>query len=105
MMFMMYQTLVLAFACFAAPLLGKLAGCELQGRPFGLVGASGLFFLLTVAFGLLPIENPVITSIWYVCGVISYFIGWITLLIGTVWELVDVLSPASSHERAAVHTS
>ena len=100
-MLMIYETLVLAFACFAAPLLGKLAGCELQGRPFGLVGASGLFFLLTVAFGILPVQNAVIMSIWYVCGVISYFIGWIALLIGTIWELVDQLSP--SRERARAH--
>ena len=99
-MLMIYETLVLAFACFAAPLLGKLAGCELQGRPFGLVGAAGLFFLLTVAFGLLPISNAVITSIWYVCGVISYFIGWIALLIGTIWELGDVLSPSHAGVRS-----
>ncbi|MEW6139452.1 MAG: hypothetical protein AB1733_14560, partial [Thermodesulfobacteriota bacterium] len=49
-MVMIYETLILAVATLIAPLFGKMAGCELHGRPFGLVGASGLFFLLTVAF-------------------------------------------------------
>lgn len=90
-MVMIYETLILAVATLIAPLFGKMAGCELHGRPFGLVGASGLFFLLTVAFSVLPVEISFVASIWYVCSVISYFIGWIALLLGAFWQLFEVV--------------
>jgi len=43
-MFMMYETLMLAFIALIAPLFGKLAGYELRRKPFEFVAASGLFF-------------------------------------------------------------
>ncbi len=90
-MVMIYETLILAVAALSAPLFGKWVGCELHRRPFGLVGASGLFFLLTVAFSVLPVEMAFISSIWFACSVISYFIGWLALLAGAFWQLSEVL--------------
>ena len=39
-MFMMYETLVLAFIALITPLFGKLAGYELRRKPFELVAVS-----------------------------------------------------------------
>jgi hypothetical protein len=99
-MVMVYETLVLAIATLSAPLFGKFAGCELNRTPFGLVGASGLFFLLTVAFSVLPIQETFLSSIWNSASVISYFIGWITLLVGAFWQLADVVGLRSARSHA-----
>lgn len=101
-MVMIYETLILAVATLAAPLFGKWVGCELHMRPFGLVGASGLFFLLTVAFSVLPIKVDFIASIWFACSVVSYFIGWLALLAGAFWQLSEVLGfhHAKAHGQA-----
>jgi hypothetical protein len=98
-MFMMYETLMLAFIALIAPLFGKLAGYELRRKPFELVAASGLFFLLTVAFGILPLQESFLMSTWNFLGVVSYFIGWLALLIGAIWELVGVLSIPEAREH------
>jgi hypothetical protein len=98
-MFLMYETLMLAFIALIAPLFGKLAGYELRRKPFELVAASGLFFLLTVAFGILPLQGSFLTSIWNFLGVISYFIGWLSLFVGAVWELFGVLSIPEAREH------
>ena len=97
-MVMIYETLILAVATLIAPLFGKMAGCELHRRPFGLVGASGLFFLLSVAFNVMPVQMELVSSLWFVCGVISFFIGWVTLFAGAFWQLFDVLG--ITHARA-----
>jgi len=96
----MYPTLILAVAALSAPLFARLAGYELRRKPFELVAAAGLFFLLTVAFGLLPLDYVALKTIWFWAGVVSYFIGWLSLLVGAVWEMVDVLS---TPEEAAQH--
>jgi hypothetical protein len=98
-MVLVYETLILAVATLIAPLFGKFAGCELHRRPFGLVGASGLFFLLTAAFSVAPIQETFLSSIWFSASVISYFIGWVALLIGAFWQLAEVLGfyPAKTH--------
>jgi hypothetical protein len=98
-MVMMYETLMLAFIALIAPLFGKLAGYELRRKPFELVAASGLFFLLTVAFGVLPIQEATMVSIWNFLGVVSYFIGWIALFVGAIWELVEVLTVPEAKEH------
>jgi hypothetical protein len=77
-----------------------MAGYELRRKPFELVGASGLFFMLTVAFALMPISESVISGIWNFFRIISYFIGWLALLIGAIWELVDVLSIREAREHS-----
>lgn len=99
-MVMMYETLLLAIIALVAPLFGKYAGYELHRKPFELVGAAGLFFMLTAAFGLLPVQESALSTIWYVASVVSYFIGWLGLLIGAIWEMVDVLS---GHREAREH--
>ncbi len=99
-MFMMYETLVLAFIALITPLFGKLAGYELRRKPFELVAVSGLFFLLTVAFGILPLQGTFLTSIWTFLGIISYFVGWFALLVGAIWELIGVLSIPEAREHA-----
>ncbi|MEW6533119.1 MAG: hypothetical protein AB1473_19970 [Thermodesulfobacteriota bacterium] len=98
-MVMMYETLFLAFVALVAPLFGKLAGYELHRKPFEFVACSGLFFLLTVAFGVLPFEHTFLSGVWYVASVISYFIGWFTLFIGTFWALYDVIRIPEAHEH------
>lgn len=98
-MVLVYETLILALTALIAPLFAKLAGYELRRKPFEFVGASGLFFMLCVAFGVLPFQESAISGIWFVCSVISYFIAWIMLLIGAVWELIDVLSIREAREH------
>jgi hypothetical protein len=98
-MVMMYETLALALAAIITPLFAKLAGYELRRKPFEFVGGSGLFFLLTIAFTVLPIQESVISGIWFVCSVISYFIGWAMLLIGAIWELIDVFAVGEVREH------
>lgn len=84
----MYPILVLAVIALSAPLFAKFAGYELRRKPFELVGAAGLFFLLAVAFNLVPI--PAVTIVFYWGFVVSYFIAWLMLLIGAIWALMDV---------------
>ncbi|MBI4964221.1 MAG: hypothetical protein HY913_13160 [Desulfomonile tiedjei] len=98
-MVMVYETLFLAVAALIAPLFGKHAGYELHRKPFELVGASGLFFMLTAAFGVLPLEGFGLAAVWHFASVVSYFIGWLGLLVGAVWELVDVLRTREAHEH------
>jgi hypothetical protein len=96
---MVYETLILALAALVAPLFGKFAGYELHRKPFEFVAASGLFFMLSVAFGLVPIQETYLTMLWRYGSVISYFIGWIALFIGAFWELYDVISISEAHEH------
>ncbi len=65
---------------------------KLRRKPFELVGTWGLFFLLSVAFGVLPVTKSAgLMALWNALAIISYFIGWICMLVGVIWELVDVL--------------
>lgn len=98
-MFMIYEMLVLALTALVAPLFARYAGYELRRKPFELVGGAGLFFMLAAAFAMLPVTSTVISSIWQVAGLVSYFIGWLGLLIGAIWELVDVLSISEAREH------
>jgi hypothetical protein len=103
-MIMIYETLALAFVALIAPVFAKYAGYELRRKPFELVGTSGLFFLLSIAFGVLPIQYAGIAALWSVVGIICYFIGWITMLVGVVWELIDVLAIPESMEHSEVRS-
>lgn len=98
-MAMIMETLILAVAALVAPLFGKYAGYELHRKPFELVGASGLFFMLTAAFGVLPMEGSALSPFWHFAMIASYFIGWLGLLIGAVWEMVDVVWTREAHEH------
>jgi hypothetical protein len=94
----MYPILVLAVIALSAPLFAKFAGYELRRKPFELVGAAGLFFLLAVAFNSVPV--PAVMIVFYWGFVVSYFIGWLMLLIGAVWALMDVATIPEHAERA-----
>ena len=99
-MAMIYQTMVLAFIALITPVFGKYAGYELRRKPFECLGVSGLFFLLTVAFGLLPLTQVAgLVALWNLLATISYFIGWIFMIVGTVWYLVNVLSISEASEE------
>ncbi len=105
-MIMMYETIVLAFVALIAPAFARYAGYELRRKPFELVGTSGLFLLLSVAFGVLPVtQSAALTSLWNVLGDISYFIGWICMLVGVIWELIDVLVIPEAMEHADASTA
>ena len=68
-MVMMYQTMVLAFIALIAPVFAKSAGYELRRKPFECIGVSGLFFLLSVAFGLLPLTQVAgLVALWNCTG-------------------------------------
>lgn len=97
-MVMIYETLALAFVALITPFLGKIAGYELRRKPFEFVAASGLFFMLTVAFSILPLDVGYVKSLWYGLSVISYFIGWISLLVGCFWELFAVITIPEARE-------
>ncbi|MGB6068831.1 MAG: hypothetical protein WBG50_28815 [Desulfomonilaceae bacterium] len=100
-MVMMYQTMVLAFIALIAPVFAKSAGYELRRKPFECIGVSGLFFLLSVAFGLLPLTQVAgLVALWNVLAIISYFIAWIFMIVGAIWDLVDVLSISEASEGA-----
>lgn len=92
----MYPILILAVACLSAPLFARLAGYELRRKPFEMVGAAGLFFLLSVAFQTVPVAA--IRTIFEWGFIVSYLIGWVSLLIGALWALLDVATvPESAH--------
>jgi hypothetical protein len=94
----MYTILILAVVALSAPLLAHFAGYELHRKPYELVGAAGLFFLLAVAFSTAPLEALKIVFGWGFT--VSYLIGWVSLLVGAVWALLDVLTTAEHAERA-----
>jgi len=60
---------MLSFMALIAPLFAKVAGCELRRKPFELVAASSLLFWLTVAFGILTIQESFLKSIWYLLSI------------------------------------
>ncbi len=96
---MIYETLVLAAVALIAPVFGKFAGYELRRKPFELVASSGFFFMLSVAFALLPVQQSTLASIWSFLGVISYFIAWITMVIGVIWQLFEVITVPEAKEH------
>ncbi len=97
----MYEILILAVACLIAPVFGKYAGYELHKKPFDLVAVSGLFFLLAVAFHVMPIKLAwmEVISRWGIF--VSHLIGWLGLLIGALWAAVNVLAEREAKLREA----
>jgi hypothetical protein len=94
----MYPVLILAVVALSAPLFARFAGYELRRKPFELVGAAGLFFLLAVAFSTAPLEA--LKTVFGYGFIVSYLIGWVSLLVGAVWALLDVVTTAEHPERA-----
>jgi len=94
-----YPTLILAVAALSAPMFAKYAGYELRKKPFDIVGVAGLFFLLAVAFMTVPVTTvEMVTTIFRYGFIVSYLIGWVALLVGAFWALLNVIMlPETAH--------
>jgi hypothetical protein len=64
-----------------------------------LVASSGPFFMLSVAFALLPLQESMVTWIWSFLGIVSYFVAWITMVIGVIWQLFEVITIPEAKEH------
>ena len=89
---MFWELIVLGLACLTAPICARWAGFETRHKPFDLVGASGLFFLLAASFILAGAMVTSIYSVAYTLSVISMLIGWLGLIVGAVWATGEVIS-------------
>jgi len=89
---MFWELIVLGLAGLTAPICARWAGFETRHKPFDLVGASGLFFLLAASFILAGSMVSSLYSVAYTLGVISMLIGWLGLLIGAFWATAEVLN-------------
>ncbi len=87
---MYYELIVLGLVSLAAPWLAKLAGYEMTRKPFDVVGVAGIFFLLTAAFGMGFQNVAVLASITSVAQTVALVIGWILMIIGGIWGILDV---------------
>jgi hypothetical protein len=85
-----YELIVLGLACLAAPITARLAGFETHRKPFDLVGAGGVFFLLGASLSLAGMIFTAITELCSVLMMISFVLGWIGLLIGAFWITSEV---------------
>ncbi len=92
---MFWELIVLGLACLTAPICARWAGFETRHKPFDLVGAGGLFFLLGAAFNLAGAMIIPMLAIAYGLSVIAMLIGWLGLLIGAFWATGEVLSEPS----------
>jgi len=91
---MFYELIVLGLACLAAPICARMAGFETRRKPFDMVGAGGVFFLLGASFnlagGLFASMMPMLT--WMM--MFSFVLGWVGLLIGAFWITAEVFREA-----------
>lgn len=88
---MYYELIVLALVSLVAPWLAKIAGFETGRKPFDLVGAAGIFFLLSAAFGLGMNLVEMLQDIGRVFMIVSFVLGWIVLGAGALWATLDVI--------------
>ncbi|HEY5895364.1 MAG TPA: hypothetical protein VIT91_19250 [Chthoniobacterales bacterium] len=86
-----YGLIVLGLAALSAPFWAKLAGYETHRKPFDLVGASGMFFLLAAAFQLAGSISPTIAGMCNGLMIGSFVIGWIGMLFCAFWVAIEVL--------------
>jgi hypothetical protein len=87
---MFYELIVLGLACLSAPFCARMARFETRRKPFDLVGAGGIFFLLGASFNL---GGGIFTTIMAFVNslmMISFVLGWIGLLIGAFWITSEV---------------
>jgi hypothetical protein len=88
---MYWELIVLGFVCFAAPWFARLAGYETGRKPFDLCGVARIFFLLAASFGLGMNLVDMLRDFGRVFMIISMVLGWISLAVGAVWGLYDVI--------------
>ncbi len=87
---MFYELIVLGLACLGAPFCARFAGYETRRKPFDLVGAGGMFFLLGASLnlaggifaGMLALANGLM--------MVAFVLGWVALLIGAFWITAEV---------------
>src|SRR5205809_210060 len=91
---MYFQLLLLGLICLAAPGLARFAGYETRRKPFDLVGIGGIFFLLAASFGLGPNLVQALSSVTGLLNgltIISFCLGWLSLIVGAVWGTIEVI--------------
>ena len=91
MMEMFYGLIVLGLACLSAPFCAKLAGYETHRKPFDLVGASGMFFLLAASFQFAASMSTMIAGFAHGFMMAAFAIGWLGLMWGAFWAASEVL--------------
>ena len=82
---------MLGIACLSAPLFAKFAGYEITKKPYDMVGAGGLFFLLGAAFALGPSKVEFLVNIGTIGTVVSHVLGWLMVIIGAFRGALDVI--------------
>jgi hypothetical protein len=87
---MFYELIVLGLACLGAPICARWAGFETRRKPFDLVGAGGVFFLLGASFSMAMGMFPSIAALANGLMMIAFVLGWIGLLIGAFWIVSEV---------------
>lgn len=85
-----YELIVLGLACLGAPICARLSRFETHRKPFDLVGAGGVFFLLGASLSLAGGLFTAITALCTVLMAIAFVLGWIALVIGTFWIIGEV---------------
>jgi hypothetical protein len=86
-----YGLIVLGLVCLSAPFWAKLAGYETHRKPFDLVGAGGVFFMLAASFQLATSMSARFAAICSPLMIVSFIIGVVGLLIGAFWTASEVL--------------
>ena len=87
---MFYELIVLGLACLGAPICARMAGFETPRKPFDLVGAGGVFFLLGASFSLAGGMFASIMAFASSLMMVSFVLGWIGLLVGAFWITWEV---------------
>lgn len=87
---MYYEIMVLGLISLTAPWLARWAGYETTRKSFDVVGVSGIFFLLTAAFGLGVIVVPGWHSLAQAAMRVAFVVGWILLAIAAIWAIAGV---------------
>src|SRR5262245_6623725 len=95
---MFLEWILLGLACLMSPWLAKLAGFETHRKPFHLVAAAGIFFLLGVSIGLgINMSLMLIVDVGKTLMFLSFAVGYIGLAVGALWALLEVVrEPGSS---------
>ena len=81
-----YGLIVLGLVCLSAPFWAKLAGYETHRKPFDLVGAGGVFFMLAASFQLATSMSARFAAICNPLMIVSFIIGVVGLLIGAILD-------------------
>ncbi|MEW6161819.1 MAG: hypothetical protein AB1606_00630 [Nitrospirota bacterium] len=95
----MYESLVGGVACILVPLFTKYSGYEIPRKPFEWIGISGVFFVLGFLLAL-RFEVGWLDAITCVCSIISYIIGWVGLIIGSIWGAICVVFGIKSQAKS-----